>query len=183
MERFGRLVDATSNLMASGAALCLLGAILSVSWMVFWRSIGGVNSWELETSIYLAVAAVFLGSPYTLRTNGHIGMELLDATLSDMARLRLAVVGNILGFIVCAYLAYVGLELTLRAYASGERALGVWTPYLWPKYATMPLGLGVTALPYVVALARLCRPTHVRAKIIDSQALGDRTAHASGGTP
>lgn len=158
MERFARLVDGAGTVMAGAAALCLLGAILSVSWMVFWRAIGGVNSWELETSIYLAVAAVFLASPFTLRTNGHIGMELLDATLSDGARRRLALVGNLLGLVVCAYLAYVGLELTLRAYTSGEKVLGVWTPYLWPKYATMPLGLGVTALQYAVAIARLRQP-------------------------
>jgi len=175
MEKFGRLVDTAGTVMAGGAALCLLGAILAVSWMVFWRAIGGVNSWELETSIYLAVAAVFLASPFTLRTNGHIGMELLDATLSDGARRRLALVGNLLGFVVCAYLAYVGLELTLRAYASGEKVLGVWTPYLWPKYATMPLGLGVTALQYIVAIDRLRRPGHAGAPAVAgaAQARGD----------
>lgn len=159
MDKFGRFVDATGTIMAGIAALCLLGAILSVSWMVLWRSLGGVNSWELETSIYLAVAAVFLASPYTLRTNGHIGMELLDATLPERARRRLAVAGNLLGLAVCAYLAYAGLELTLRAYWAGDRALGVWTPLLWPKYATMPFGLGVTALQYVVALHHLRGPS------------------------
>jgi TRAP-type C4-dicarboxylate transport system permease small subunit len=155
MEKFGRIVDGLSNVMAGLAAACLLLAILAISWMVLWRALGGVNSWELETSIYLAVAAVFLGSPYTLKTRGHIGMELLDAALPEEARRRLAVVGSLLGLAICLYLAYVGLELTVRAFVSGDRALGVWTPYLWPKYATMPLGMAVTALQYVVMLDRL----------------------------
>lgn len=155
MEKFGRIIDRTSDVMASLAAACLLMTILAVTWMVLWRTVGGVNSWELETSIYLAVAAVFLGSPYTLKTNGHIGMELFDAMLPERARRRLAVVGGVLGLVISVYLAYVGLELTIRAFVAGQRALGVWTPPLWPKYATMPLGMGVTALQYVVMLDRL----------------------------
>ena len=39
-----------------------------------------------------------------------------------------------------------------HAFITGERALGVWQPLSWPKYATIPVGMFMTALQYVTSM-------------------------------
>lgn len=141
----GRIGDA----LAAIAAACLLASALIITWMIIWRSSGGTNHWELETSIYLAVAAVFLGSPYTLRTGGHVGMDLLETTVSDRYRQWLLLSGAAVGISVCLFLTWYGARMTWHAFVSSERELGVFGPLLWPKYITMPIGMGLTALQYI----------------------------------
>lgn len=136
------------------AGALLAASILVIAWMVTYRALGYQNSWELETSIDMMVAAVFLGSPYTLRTKGHVGMELLEAVLSDHGRCRLALFGQSIGMLVCLYLAWTGFGMTLEAYHSGERSLGVWQALLWPRYAAMPVGMILTALQYLVEIQK-----------------------------
>jgi TRAP-type C4-dicarboxylate transport system permease small subunit len=163
LQRLGDMVDRLSVACAVVAAALLLAAILTVTWMVFYRTIGYQNSWELDTAIMMIVGAVFLGSPYTLRTKGHVGMELLDAVLDERAKQRFAVGGQLVGLLVCLYLAWVGLHMTIDAYQSHERALGIWQALEWPKYAAMPIGMGLTALQYLVEIQKSLTPTFSRA--------------------
>ncbi len=142
-------VERTGNALAAIAAACLLASAIIITWMIVWRSSGGTNYWELETSIYLAVAAVFLGSPYTLRTGGHVGMDLLETTLSERYRQWLLLSGAAVGVSVCIFLTWYGARMAWHAFATGERELGVFGPVLWPKYITMPIGMGLTALQYI----------------------------------
>lgn len=154
MNLFNRLIERLSLLCAFVAAGLLFASILTVTWMVIYRTSGYQNSWELETSIMMMVGAAFLGSPYTLRTKGHVGMELLDAVLSDRARRTLAVAGHAVGLAVCAYLAWAGLHMTVEAFHANERALGIWQAPEWPKYAAMPIGMALTVLQYVVEIQK-----------------------------
>jgi len=147
-------IERLSLACAAVAGALLAASILVIVWMVAYRTAGYQNSWELETSIDMMVAAVFLGSPYTLRTQGHVGMELLDAVLTDGGRRKLAVFGQSIGLLVCLYLAWAGLGMTLEVYHSGERSLGVWQALLWPRYAAMPVGMFLTALQYLVELQK-----------------------------
>lgn len=147
-------IERLSLACAMFAGGLLAASILVIAWMVTYRALGYQNSWELETSIDMMVAAVFLGSPYTLRTKGHVGMELFDALLSESGRCRLALFGQSIGFLVCLYLAWTGFGMTLEAYHSGERSLGVWQALLWPRYAAMPVGMILTALQYLVEMQK-----------------------------
>lgn len=165
MNRFSVMVERLSLACAFVAAGLLLASILTVTWMVFYRAIGYQNSWELETSIMMMIGAVFLGSPYTLRTKGHVGMELLDAVLSERAKERLAVIGQTVGLLVCLYLAWMGLHMTVEAYQGGERSLGIARVLEWPKYAAMPIGMGLTALQYVVEIQKTLLKNRIKASL------------------
>ena len=154
MRQFNAWIEKLSLACAVLAGALLAASILVIAWMVAYRAMGYQNSWELETSIDMMVAAVFLGSPYTLRTKGHVGMELLEAVLSDRGRCKLAVFGHLVGLFVCLYLAWAGSNMTIEAYHSGERSLGVWQALLWPRYAAMPVGMILTALQYLVEIQK-----------------------------
>ena len=46
------------------------------------------------------------------------------------------------------------LSMAQHAFVTGERALGIWQPLSWPKYATIPVGMFMTALQYVTSMHR-----------------------------
>jgi TRAP-type C4-dicarboxylate transport system permease small subunit len=152
--RFVRAVDTATTALAVVAAACLAAAMLIVVYMVVWRATGHSTYWEIELATYLIVACVLVGSPYCLRTRGHIGVDLLPHLLSARKRIVLERFLAALGFLVCLYLAWEGLELTVHAFRSNETSGSSWDPPRWPFFALMPLGLGLTALQYVAEMLR-----------------------------
>ena len=154
MRKFVRFVDRLSDACAVVAAVMLLAAMLIVCWMVVYRSLGNSTYWEIELATYLIVATVLLGSPFCLKTRGHIGVDLVSEWLPPRGRRVLARVLAVMGLAVCLYLAWIGLELTLEAWRTHEHSGSTWNPLRWPFFAMMPLGLGLTALQYVADFLR-----------------------------
>lgn len=152
MHYFDRWVTRAGTAMAGAAALLLLAATLIITLMVAKRAVGLQNSWELELSIELMIGAIFLASPYTLATGGHVKMDLLEAILPERLKHKLAFAAKLAGCLICVYLGWKGLLMTQHAFVTGERALGVWQPLAWPKYATIPLGMFMTAAQYASQL-------------------------------
>ena len=151
---FVAAVDRLSTALAVVAAFFMAAATLIVVWMVIWRVTGHSTYWEIEMSVYLIVGAVLVGSPYCLMTKGHIGVDLVSHLMSPPTKRVLERVLAVLGMIVCLYLAWKGLELTLEALHKNERSGTAWNAPRWPFFAMMPLGLGLTALQYVAELLR-----------------------------
>jgi TRAP-type C4-dicarboxylate transport system permease small subunit len=160
MHHFDRWVSRAGTAMAVIAALLLLAATLIITWMVLKRGIGLQNSWELELSIELMIGAIFLASPYTLATGGHVKMDLLDAVLPARFKRKLAFVAQLAGCMICLYLGWEGLGLAQHAFVTGERALGIWRPLAWPKYATIPIGMFMSAAQYISQLHREWQASH-----------------------
>lgn len=154
MKGLVRVVDAVAVACAVAAAVLLFAAVLVVTWMVIWRTSGHSTFWELESAVYLMVAAVFLGSPYCLKTGGHVGVDLLGHYLPAGPRRAVDLVVIVLGLAVCLYLTKVGIDMVHEAVAKGETTGSLWNPPKWPLYLTMPVGLGLTALQYLAELVR-----------------------------
>jgi TRAP-type C4-dicarboxylate transport system permease small subunit len=154
VRQFVRFVDRLSDACAVAASLMLIAATLIVVWMVAYRSLGNSTYWEIEAATYLIVAAVLVGSPFCLKTHGHIGVDLVSHWLAPRGRRILTRILAVLGFAVCVYLAWKGLELTLEAWEKKEGSGSMWNPPRWPFFAMMPLGLGLTALQYVADFVR-----------------------------
>lgn len=151
---FIRGMDAVAVACAVAASVMLFLAVLIVTWMVIYRAAGHSTFWELESAVYLMVGAVFLGSPYCLKTGGHVAVDLLGHYLPDRLLRPVNLFVTVIGLAVCAYLAYVGGELAWRAFHEGERTGSMWNPPKWPLFLSMPVGLGLTALQYVAELFR-----------------------------
>jgi TRAP-type C4-dicarboxylate transport system permease small subunit len=154
LPAFVRAVHRLSTACAAVAAVMLLLAALVITWSIFYRAMGASTYWEIEFSVYMMVASLFLASPYCLATQGHVGVDLLSHYLPRSMARPLAIVVGLVGLAVCAYLAYAGAELTLHAFARGERTESTWAPLKWPLFLAMPVGLGLTALQYVADLLR-----------------------------
>lgn len=155
MSAFVRQVDRLSTFCAALAAVMLGIAALVITWSVLYRTLGASTYWEIEFSVYMMVGSLFLASPYTLRTRGHVGVDLLSHYLSPRAARALELAVMIVGLGVCLYLAIAGGHLTLESIAKGERTESSWAPPKWPLFLALPVGLGLTALQYVAEMARL----------------------------
>lgn len=154
MRKFVRFVDRLSDACAVAASAMLIAATLIVCYMVVYRWLGNSTWWEIELATYLIVGAVLVGSPFCLKTRGHIGVDLFSHLLGPRGQRILARVLALLGLGVCLYLAWEGLQLTLEALHKNERSGSLWNPPRWPFFATMPIGLGLTALQYVADFLR-----------------------------
>jgi len=154
LPAFVRAVFRLSAACAAVAAVMLLIAALVITWSIVYRAMGGSTYWELEFSVYMMVGALFLASPYCLATQGHVGVDLLSHYLPRRLARPLAIVVGLVGLAVCVYLAWAGAELTMHAFARGERTESAWAPLKWPLFLTMPVGIGLTALQYVADLLR-----------------------------
>ena len=155
MSAFVRVMDRLSVACAAVAAVLLALAALVITWSVIYRALGASTYWEIEFSVYMMVAALFLASPYTLHTRGHVAVDLLSHLLPQRMARGLGVAVAVIGLIVCAYLAVAGGILTLESFLKAEHTESTWAPYKWPLFLTMPVGLALTALQYVAELARV----------------------------
>ena len=147
-------MDGLAVACAIVASVLLTVAALVITYMVINRARGASAYWEIEFSVYLMVAAMFLGSPYTLRTGGHVNVDLLDTVLPPGLRRSAQVVTGLIGLGVCVYLTIVGWELFHTAWVAGETSESMWAAPRWPLYLAMPVGLGLTAVQYVAELWR-----------------------------
>ena len=157
MSRFVTLVDRAAVVCAVIAAIMLAIAALVITWNVIYRALGASTYWEIEFSVFMMVGSLFLASPFCLKTNGHVAVDLLSHYLPRRARRWLGVATAVVGLGVCVYLAYSGAELTIDSFDKGERTESSWAPYKWPLFLSMPVGLGLTALQYIAELMR--KPT------------------------
>jgi TRAP-type C4-dicarboxylate transport system permease small subunit len=154
MRSFVTLLDRVSVACAAIAAVLLGAAALVITWNVIYRASGASTYWEIEFAVFMMVASLFLGSPYCLKTNGHVAVDLLSHYLPPSAGRGLGVATAVIGLGVCAYLANAGAELTIDSFNKGETTESTWAPFKWPLFLTMPIGLGLTALQYIAELAR-----------------------------
>lgn len=161
MQNLVRRIDWLSTALAVVASVLLAIAMLVICWMVVYRALGNSTYWEIECAIYLIVAAIFFGSPYCLKTQGHVGVDLLSELLPLRLRRRLTQVLAILGIAVLLYLTWKGGLLTWEAFEKGETSGSAWDPPRWPLFITMPIGLGLTALQYVAEFIRTAQPLPV----------------------
>ena len=154
MVRFVALMDRVSIACAVAAAVMLAAAALVITWNVIYRALGASTYWEIEFSVYMMVAALFLASPYTLMTNGHVAVDLLAHYLPARAARTVTTLATVVGLGVCVYLMIAGGLLTIESFQKGERTESTWAPLKWPLFLMMPVGLGLTALQYVAELWR-----------------------------
>jgi TRAP-type C4-dicarboxylate transport system permease small subunit len=169
VRQFVRFVDRLSDGCAVAASVMLAAAMLIVVWMVGYRALGNSTYWEIELATYLIVAAVLVGSPYCLKTRGHIGVDLISEWLSPRGRRTLTRLLSVLGLAVCLYLTWIGFDLTLDAWRTKEHSGSTWNPVRWPFFATMPLGLGLTALQYVADFFRVDEDAEPEESVISGQ--------------
>jgi TRAP-type C4-dicarboxylate transport system permease small subunit len=156
MERFIRSVRLLSQLCGLIAAGLIALGVVVVCQMVFVRFILNENTiWQTDFVTYSIVAATFLGSPYVLMLRGHVNVDVLPHYLGRQARYWLALASIVMSLGFCAVIFVLTYRYWREAWNESWLSNTMWRVRLWIPYASMPLGLGILTLQYVVELYSL----------------------------
>lgn len=153
MERFIRSVRLLSQLCGLIAAGLIALGVVVVCQMVFVRFILNENTiWQTDFVTYSIVAATFLGSPYVLMLRGHVNVDVLPQYLGRQARYWLALASILMSLAFCAVIFVLTYRYWQEAWNENWLSNTMWRVRLWIPYSSMPIGLGILTLQYVVEL-------------------------------
>ena len=137
------------------AALIAVGVVV-VCEMVFVRFVLNQNTiWQTDFVTYSLVAATFIGSPFVLLTRGHVNVDVLPHYLGERARFRLAIASTLMAMSFCVVMLVLTAQYWVQAWNESWLSNTMWRVRLWIPYVSMPVGLGILTLQYIVDLYNL----------------------------
>ena len=156
MRHFVQTVRLVSRLCGYFASALIALGVVVVCEMVFVRYVLNENTiWQTDFVTYSLVAATFIGSPYVLLTRGHVNVDVLPQYLGRRARFRLALASTLMALAFCIVMVVLTTQYWLQAWNDSWLSNTMWRVRLWIPYASMPVGLGILTLQYVVDLYNL----------------------------
>jgi TRAP-type mannitol/chloroaromatic compound transport system permease small subunit len=144
-ERFAQIASYTVLL---SAMICAGNAFIRYG--VDWSSNG-----LLEIQWYLFAWMVMVGSPYVLKVNEHVRVDLLYGKLKG----NWPVYVDIMGFIVfllpiMGFMAYLSYPYFLNTLISGEMSQNAGGLIRWPAVLALPVGFGMVWLQGLAELIK-----------------------------
>jgi TRAP-type C4-dicarboxylate transport system permease small subunit len=156
-----QLISQLSQISGYFAALSILAATLIIVEQVVVRYLFKIPTiWQVETAVYLLIAATFLGAPYGLKENAHINIDLFIVRFSAGARRKLDIVTSAIAMLFCFFLAYRGGVMWWEAFEGNWRSSSLFSVPLVYPYALIPVGMFLTGLQYIVKVAGMLFPHH-----------------------
>jgi len=153
MDIFILVVKRISQICGIIAAGLIAAGVLVVCEMVFVRYVLNQNTiWETDFTTYSLVGATFIGSPYVLLTRGHVNVDVLPHYLGQKGRYRLALASILMSLAFCLVMTVLTFNFWHEAWTENWVSDTMWRARMWIPYATMPIGLGLISLQYVVDL-------------------------------
>ncbi len=151
MKQIYKWVCRLSQVSGMVAALLMVVSVFVVCQMIFVRAVLGESSiWQTEFVTYALVAATFLGAPYILLTKGHVNVDLLPLFLSHKASIAVAWVASIASLSFCLLFLYSALHWWYEAWNLDLTTPSIWRARLWIPYLSVPVGMTLLCLQYVV---------------------------------
>ena len=156
MDFFILTVKRISQICGVIAAGLIAAGVLVVCEMVFVRYVLNQNTiWETDFTTYSLVGATFIGSPYVLLTRGHVNVDVLPHYLGQEGRYWLALASILMSLAFCLIMTVLTFNFWHEAWTQNWVSETMWRARLWIPYSTMPIGLGLITLQYVVDLIAL----------------------------
>lgn len=154
IEKFCAITEKISKVLFNFSSLLLLFMTLSVTIDVLLRYLlSKPTIWVNEVSGYLLVCIIFFGASYTLRTGGHVKVDLLYEKASLKTRHILTIIAHLFTLGYVTVLSVKGSQMVFLSFSNNWHAstlLG--TPLFIPQLA-VPLGGFVLALQILALLA------------------------------
>ncbi len=139
------------NAMGLAAALTLVWLMVAVVLSVLMRN-AGVQPWPwlFVSTEYGMFYITLLGAPWLVRKRGHVHIELLTAALPPLLFQVTSRLVALLCVIVCAVLAWKGLDLMLTNIERAELDTrgGYFVPR-WVFTAAYPLSFGLMTIEFL----------------------------------
>lgn len=141
--------------LVTGTCL-VLGLTLILYGVIMRYLLASPVYWVDEISTYLVVWSAILGWAVAQRDRRHIRVTLLFDRLPAPARRMADIAANAVSAGFCLMLAYMGVVLELRYFASGQLTLNTQSP-LWVVYSSVPVAALMLGGRYVITCVDLLR--------------------------
>jgi len=156
MDGFIRAVTFMSRIAGVTGAVLIAIAVLVICDMVIERYVLNLTTiWQIDVVTYCVVGATFIGSPYVLMTRGHVNVDVLPLHVGPRTRYWLALATGLLALAFCMAIFALCTRYWYEAFSEGWLSNTVWRARLWIPYLSMPVGLGLVILQYLVELISL----------------------------
>jgi len=111
--------------------------------------------WVMDYSIYLVMWAVFLGSAYTMRSRGHVLVDVVIVRIAP-GKQRIIKLGiHILIFVFTLIITSAGVYSCISAYQMKELTLSaLYIPLYYPM-SSIPVGFALLALEEISTISKL----------------------------
>ncbi|MEP2613020.1 TRAP transporter small permease, partial [Marinobacter alexandrii] len=97
-----RCMDVVSVAAAILAAALLALGVLAVVHMVFVRyAMGESTVWQTEFTTFAISAAMLLGTPYVLKTGGHVAVTVLPDAMRGLPKHLMQLTASLVGLVFC----------------------------------------------------------------------------------
>src|SRR5687767_11581255 len=108
-------------------------------------------AWIEELCLFGLVWMIFLGLGLGLEGGRHIGMRMVLTRLPPASQRVGKLVINLAGLAFAAYLAKIGVDITIFVAKSGQASPTLNISMAW-LYIVMPVGFGLLALRYLLEI-------------------------------
>jgi TRAP-type C4-dicarboxylate transport system permease small subunit len=153
MLRLARWIEQLSRFFGAVAVALIVAAVAVICQLLIVRFILGQSAiWQNEFVTFALIAATFLGAPYVLLTRGHVNVDLVPLFLKGRARRWLSLLASGLGLAFCLAVLGTSLEWWWEAFVNDFRTSTVWRARLWIPYASLPVGMTLLCLQYLVEI-------------------------------
>lgn len=136
-----RLLDRLYLAAGAVAGLCLVIMALLILAQIVGRWFGMVIPSTEDFSGFLLAAASFLALAYTLRSGGHIRVNLLISHLHGRMRRFIEALVLLLALLLVGYAAWSALLLVIESFQFNELSQGYIPVPLWIPQTPMAVGL------------------------------------------
>jgi len=137
--------------LAAAVGLCGMGALYCME-VVFRYFLNAPTRWSLEMICYLMLIITFLAIPHAARAGTHIAVTLLADLYPRHAR-RIALVMNLVGVVLCGFIAYISLIENIDQYRGSIETIGNIPIPKWWLSVFITYGFANSALWYLRLLA------------------------------
>jgi TRAP-type C4-dicarboxylate transport system permease small subunit len=147
-----RTINKLTEVSGFLSAMLILISSLIVVQQVTVRLFGKSTIWQTEMTIYLLMFTTFVGSAYTLKHDGHVGVDVITQLLSKKAQHIVKIITSLLSISVVVIVAWKAWGLWYEATSHGWVSETIWGPPLSIPYFLLPLGMTLTGLQFLVVI-------------------------------
>ena len=102
---------------------------------------------EITTGLFVLTS--LMGSAIGVRKHVHLGLNVITDSLPAGTQRVLLLVSNLIGAVFCAYMTYLGIEMTLLEYRNGQ----ITASLQWPEWVfgiVLPIGFAFIAIRFLM---------------------------------
>jgi len=159
IDRIDRVLDRITH-FTSGAPAFAIG-ILLVVWVILIliyviARLGFEAKWLFvpEFTEYWMVYVVLFSIAYTLRSRGHINIDIVVRHFSKRVNTILEAITLFLSLLLTCFLVERGIDWFLYALECNVYSMGPMHTLMWPVFLVVPIGMTMLALELVLHLYR-----------------------------